>query len=169
MRKIFLFLLLFSSIIYAGEKEVPKSANISYVNLEVAFLDFRESKDLLSEDSIISLEMLYTSEEISEIFNNYLKTYNISDSKYQTSKVISVNGLPYLRSYSEDGYVSTTALEPVYSTQRGGISLRTKGVTCTTKACATNDGCVPAGDGKSCTSCLWDCSKSVTEEHFPNP
>ena len=168
MKKILLLLLLFSSIIYAGEKELTKAA-LNYVNLEVAFIDFRESKDLLSEESVVSLEMLYTSEELSDIFNNYLKTYNISESEYQSSKIISVNGLPYLRSYSEDGYVSTTALEPVYSKERGGIALKTRGVTCTTKACATDDGCIPAGDGKSCTSCLWDCTKSVTEEQFPRP
>lgn len=168
MRKFIFLFALFSSFVFANNPNESNLslANVSFVNLEIAFIDFRESTDLSTEESIGSLEMLYSNEELNVIFNSYVKKYNINDSNYVDTKIISINGLPYLRSYSDDGYVSTTGLETVYSKERGGITLKTRGITCTTQSCSNNQGCVPHSNGIECTRCgiSSDCTKSVTAE-----
>ncbi|MGH1383870.1 hypothetical protein [Kordia sp.] len=68
----------------------------------------------------------------------------------------------YLSSYHGDE-ITTTLLKVENETQ-----LKYAGISCTSKSCATSDGCVPHKDGKKCTKCPWsaDCTKTVTSDQL---
>ncbi|WP_298427019.1 hypothetical protein [uncultured Kordia sp.] len=66
----------------------------------------------------------------------------------------------YLSSYHGDK-ITTTLLKI-----EGDTTLKYAGISCTSKACSTTDGCVPDKDGKKCAKCPWagDCTKTVTSD-----
>lgn len=64
----------------------------------------------------------------------------------------------YLVAQGEE-YKSTLLL----NAQSNG-TLQAGKITCTTKSCAHNDGCIPQGD--HCTACTGDCSKSTSIDSF---
>lgn len=85
--------------------------------------------------------------------------------KFESSKVIKLDGVYYLRAVSDD-YVSTTLLEKDING-----NLQSRVISCTSSACSKNDGCIPNSDGKSCTNCvagLGDCTKTVTAATLPS-
>lgn len=113
-------------------------------------------------------------EKIESIVENTLRTELFShtgrpasDVKIENSFLENIEGKPYLVSmYGE--YRTNSLLEKDSKRMEyvyGGIS-------CTSKDCATNKGCVPNDDKRSCTACmkgLGDCTKTVTDKIFDGP
>ncbi|WP_298519915.1 hypothetical protein [uncultured Kordia sp.] len=79
-------------------------------------------------------------------------------------KLKKIDDAYYLSSYHGDE-ITTTLLKV-----ENGIDLKYAGISCTSKSCATSDGCVPHKDGKKCTKCPWsaDCTKIVTSDALTN-
>jgi len=99
----------------------------------------------------------------STILKNLQRDLNASDPDmkiaFQSSEVKIIDGTYYLVAKSGE-YISTTLLA-----KDADGNLTTRGISCTSRACSNNNGCIPKPDGKSCTSCagaLGDCSKTVT-------
>lgn len=77
------------------------------------------------------------------------------------SSVVEIDGKFYLRTVFDNEYTATTLLK--YDASNN--SLIEDGITCTSKICATSNGCVPDASGVKCSSCgggIGDCTKTVT-------
>ena len=80
---------------------------------------------------------------------------------YENHEIIQIENKTYLRSYGGD-YITTTSLETIADGR-----LQSRGVSCTSKQCATTSGCIPNSAQTGCTSCgggLGDCVKTVSTE-----
>ncbi|MFV0177921.1 hypothetical protein OBK27_13415 [Empedobacter falsenii] len=106
------------------------------------------------------INLLVSKASINKGIENLIDPVNENSLSYNESKIINIDNSYYLRSLSDNGLVTTTLLEE--SNNNGNISLLVGGISCTSKACAGTNGCVPAANKKSCTSCLGDCTKNVT-------
>lgn len=152
---------------YATLKDATKEKDLlpnhSFVGLEIAHLVFQDTEDFGKNDGV-SVELLFTPKELNSMFNAFAKKYNLEHSNYTQTKIVIIDGIPYLRSYSSDGYVTTTGLEPKYSQDNKNIVLIVQGINCTSILDAQNYGCLPEGTNK-CTPCPnADCTKTVTME-----
>lgn len=148
--KIFLYL--------RGKLKKFTMKKILFVIMSIIFLSCSSQDDFINEtdarmDAVAAEGILQNLERSLNEARPELKI------KFESSKVIKVDGVYYLRAKSGE-YISTTLLER----DKDGY-LHSKGISCTSKACGTTNGCVPDSDGKKCTSCLagmGDCTKTVT-------
>lgn len=168
MRKAITFIMFLSICLSFGAiKDNVKSKEVilskKFIGVEIASFYFKDTNDLNKESSLY-FDMLLSYEELNKMVNEYSKKYKIIDKNYIETKIESINGVAYLRSYTDDGYVTTTALKPSYSSSRNKMVLMMEGVSCTSSDRSSNKGCIPDSGGTSCTSSLGDCSKTVTKE-----
>lgn len=93
--------------------------------------------------------------KILENWNNNLKRLEDIDAQLTHVEFLIIDGEKYLRANGAS-WGSTLAL-------KGAAELTADGISCTSKACSGSDTeCVPKANKKSCTSCGWDCTKTVT-------
>lgn len=131
------------------QKNAPNEKNIDFT---AGIIDERGNfKPLSNVTSVI------------EIWNRMLLDEVNIDAKLDNIYIFKENNEYFLQAGSKStDYVSTIRLEPSLG------ALAPSGISCTSKACSSDNGCVPKSDKKSCTSCLLDCSKTVTSvlSHF---
>lgn len=163
MKRLILFIALFLvGVCYASDKtsksrEVAKP--ISFIGLNIATIDFLDAKELTA-GSTYNLNVYYTNYELNKMFNDFVRKYNVEEATYAVTRIETIHGKPYLRSYTNDGYVATTGLDIVHSVEKNAFVLRTEGVTCRSQG-----GCLPNGiycekEGMSEN----DCVRTVTSE-----
>lgn len=137
--------------------------NISFLVVSIILISCASQDDFINKtdaklERITALAIL---QNLEQTLNESRPEFKI---KFESSKVIKLDEVYYLRAVSGD-YVSTTLLKK----DENGY-LHSEGLTCTSRDCAHNDGCLPKPDGKSCTKCkvvLSDCTKTVSQAHFP--
>ncbi len=101
--------------------------------------------------------------DVNRLINNWqkiLSTQSSIQTQLNSIKIELINGAYYLMA-SGTPYSSAILLNCAVATG----DLTTSSISCTSKTCATSDGCIPNKDGKSCTSCGWgtgDCTKTVS-------
>jgi len=162
-RLILLFALFLVGISYASDKTSPKSREVakpaSFIGLDIASIDFFDAKELTTS-STYNLNAYFTNYELNKMFNDFVRKYDIKQANYSVTRIETIKGKPYLRSYSADGFVATTGLDIVHSVEKNAFVLRTEGITCRSQR-----GCLPNG-----TYCIKDglseddCTKTVTSE-----
>lgn len=167
-----LFILLLFSFLFSCENENVKQENSSVVEVELArknlssnstaIYNFDELTDsAIGYDDNGTIKLAVSNEKILETFFWFSKLHS-SKLTPKSFEVIEIDGLNYLRFYSENDIVSTIALIKNENDQY--ITGRT---VCETVWCASGGGCIP--DGVYCTKCVndgvrGDCKRSTTSE-----
>jgi hypothetical protein len=95
-------------------------------------------------------------------WNEILKTQSGIDANLQQLSIIQVDKTYYLRGTSPDGYVSTILLEDSDSNGAGNY-LSALGISCTSKSCGSNSGCLPNNNGRCTSGCVSvdSCTKTL--------
>lgn len=168
MIKVLILLMLLSfcfSYAFVQDTAVKKDLPISnsFVGLEIAYLGFNDTQDL-SKDFSLNVKLLFTPKQLNTMFNEHARKYNLELKNYIETKIVTIGGIPYLRSYTSDGYVTTTGLQTKYAPDTQNIILITQGISCTSQQNTQNNGCLPEGEDH-CTPCIQgDCTKIVTQK-----
>ena len=97
-------------------------------------------------------------------WNIILQNSSGINANLQYLSIIKIGESYYLRAKGDDGYVSTILLQQATKskTDESNSYLEAVGISCTSKACGSNEGCVPTND-KICTpGCdLDNCIKTI--------
>lgn len=127
--------------------------------IPIVFLFFAACSPDSDEQEISNLNSIENFELVVASLENSLVIGSKNPVVFDRHEVLEIESSSYLRSYSGD-LITTTLLK---KTQNG---YQSKGISCTSRDCSSNGGCVPKADGKSCTSCLFgDCLKTVTSDN----
>jgi len=118
-----------------------------------------------SSDDLTIEEMTLSKSEQQTIEKLVVTNLSITQKKQITihdTKLKKIDDTYYLAMYHGDE-ITTTLLRV-----ENGALLKYAGISCTSKSCATNDGCIPHSNGKKCTKCKLsrDCTKTVTTDHL---
>ncbi len=140
---------------------------VSILFITVGFFSSCQKDDALTIDDI-SIEK----EEVTDFQKRLLSELAISmseeftnDVKVIKSELAEIENKYYLTTIWENGYRTNTIIGK--NNPNGRHFLMGGKISCTSKTCATNGGCVPREDGKSCTPCnlgFGDCTKTVFSE-----
>ncbi|ADX68525.1 hypothetical protein [Weeksella virosa] len=113
-----------------------------------------------------NIRLLASDTSINKGVKNLIDPSDQNNISYNRSTIVNIDNMYYLRSYSNDGLVTTTLLEEEEESNNGEVNLLVAGISCTSKACSGTNGCVPNANKKSCSSCLGDCTKTVTSVEY---
>ncbi|MHC5354004.1 hypothetical protein ACYSNX_07455 [Myroides sp. LJL115] len=58
------------------------------------------------------------------MFVEHTRKYNLEDKNYIETKIVTIGGILYLRSYASDGYITTTGLQTKYAQDTQNIILK---------------------------------------------
>lgn len=145
----FLLPILFLFVNYACTDGLKNQNDNSIVGKNIAKIN--EGKIQLTMDQ----------KSINNGIQDLLATQHESGVIYYKSVITNIDNNYYLRSYSSDSIVTTTLLE-TKKIENNNYTLSVAGISCSSDACSSNNGCLPKSDKKSCTSCVGDCKKTVT-------
>ena len=95
-------------------------------------------------------KLLVSTEVVNKAIGRLIRVPSTDDREivmYSNSRIFSKNGVNYLQSVAKGGVKTNTLLKNIDG------ELYIAGISCTSKNCVDNNGCMPRESGTSCTPC----------------
>tara|TARA_R100000789_G_scaffold46331_1_gene47048 strand:+ start:528 stop:971 length:444 start_codon:yes stop_codon:yes gene_type:complete len=125
--------------------------------------DLQEVKPDQGVNLIQNLSKSESAETIAKLEEKVASTLDPNIS-FDSSELKKINDRYYL--VSKHGEFTTTSLLKIKSNKASNEVLEFDGISCTSKTCATSNGCIPHESGTKCTPCNFgtgDCTKTVSK------